>query len=266
MTNTSDSWVRLEIADGIATLTLNRPETLNAMTPDLMATLRDTIKEAEEREDVRVLVVTGAGRAFSSGGDKDFLNDLNAMSATQIKNVVYACFQGAVKALKLCSKPTIAAVNGAAVGAGCELALAADFRLASSDAYFLESWVQLGIIAPLGGMTLLPQLIGLGRASEMLMLGRKVGGEEAERIGLVTRSVATAEFPGEVARLARQLADGPPLAYQVFKEGLRRGAETSLAAEWESNLHAQAILIGSDDFAEAVRAAGASERPKFTGT
>lgn len=258
-------FVLSDINDGVATLTLNRPDSLNAMTPALMAELRDALQRAEADAQVRVIVVTGAGRAFSSGGDRNFLDELLTQPTLQIKEVVYGCFQGAVKAMKLCSKPTIAAVNGPAVGAGCELALAADFRLVSSSAYFLESWVHLGIIAPLGGMTLLPQLVGLGRATEILMLGERVTADEAVRIGLANKVVAPETFKGEVEELAGRLAAGPPLAYKAFKEGLRRGAESSLAAEWEANVNAQALLIGSDDFAEAVRAAGARERPDFKG-
>ncbi len=115
---------------------------------------------------MRVIVFTGAGKGFSSGGDRDFLNDVTRMSPFEIKQAVYENFQGATKAVKLCPKPTIAAVNGAAIGAGCELALACDFRIAAESAYFLESWVHLGIIAPLGGMFLLPQLVGLTKATE----------------------------------------------------------------------------------------------------
>ncbi len=257
--------VEYDIADGIATIALNRPKSLNAMTPELMGELKQTVLDAEGDPSVRALIITGRGRAFSSGGDKQFLNELLGMRPQQIKSTVYANFQGAIKAVKLCAKPTIAAVNGGAVGAGCELTLACDFRVAADNAYFLESWVHLGIIAPLGGMSLLPQLIGLGRATEMLMLGERVTAARAQEIGLVRNVVAAECLDEETRTLAKTLAAGPPLAYAAFKQGLRRGAESNLSAEWEANLHVQALLIDSADFREAVVALGEKRAPTFDG-
>lgn len=251
--------------DGIATVTLNRPQALNAMTPVLMGQLRDVVVELDARREVRVIVFTGAGRAFSAGGDRNFLDSLSRMSAVEIAETVYANFQGAVKAVKLCNKPTIAAVNGAAVGAGCELAVACDFRVVSADAKFIESWIHLGVIAPLGGMTLLPRLIGLGRATEMLMLGKAVGGQEAVDIGLASQCVPNEELEDAVRTLAQRLAASPPLALRVFKAGLRRAADSTLAAEWEAGLYAQSLLIGSNDFKEAVQASLEKRTPTFTG-
>lgn len=187
------------------------------------------------------------------------------MTPFEIKKSVYENFQGATKTVKLCPKPTIAAVNGGAVGAGCELALACDFRIAADSAYFLESWVHLGVIAPLGGMFLLPQLVGLSKATEMLMLGTRVAADEAERIGLVNRTVPGDQLMETVLELARQLAAGPPLALSVFKEGLRRGLESTLAAEWDFNVYAQAMLLNSEDFAESVLAMAEKRKPVFQG-
>lgn len=254
-----------EVGEGIATITLNRPRSLNAMTPELMADLKSAALAADDDPHVRAIIFTGAGRAFSSGGDRRFLDDLGALEPPAIKETVYGTFQGAVKAVKLMRKPTIAAVNGPAVGAGCELAVACDFRIASTRAQFVESWVHLGAIAPLGGMFLLPRIIGLARATEMLMLGTPIGAEEAERIGLVNE-VVEPEALGDTARsLGERLAKGPPLALAVFKEGLRRAAENTLEAEWEAGLYAQSMLISSEDFKEAV-AAGAEKRPpRFKG-
>lgn len=187
------------------------------------------------------------------------------MTPVEIKRTVYASFGAGIKAVKLCSKPTIAAVNGAAVGAGCELAVACDFRIAAESAYFLESWVHLGIIAPLGGMLLLPRIVGLGRATEMLMLGKRVDALEAERIGLVSEVARNDALADAARRLAARLAAAPPLALSACKEGLRRGMESTLAAEWEFNVYAQSLLLNSGDFAEAVRAMAEERTPQFEG-
>ncbi|MEM7252221.1 MAG: enoyl-CoA hydratase/isomerase family protein [Pseudomonadota bacterium] len=257
--------IATEIADGFATVTLDRPSSLNAMTPALMGELRDAVHALDRNEDVKAIVLTGRGRAFSAGGDRAFLDELGSLSTADIKSLVYENFQGAVKAVKLCRKPTIAAINGPAVGAGCELTLACDFRLASTEAYFLESWVHLGVIAPLGGMSLLPQIVGLGRATEMLMLGERINADRAYDIGLVRAVVTPDELMNEAIGLAKRLSVGPPLAYAAFKEGLRRGAENALTAEWEANLNQQALLIKSADFAEAVAASAERRKPRFTG-
>ncbi|HEX9841581.1 MAG TPA: enoyl-CoA hydratase/isomerase family protein [bacterium] len=257
--------ILLDVAEHIATVTLNRPQVLNAMTPAVMGHLRDAVAEAEAHPDVRVVVFTGAGRGFSSGGDRQFLAEVTRMRPFEIKQTVYAAFSAGIKAVKLCGKPTIAAVNGAAVGAGCELAVACDFRIAAESAVFVENWVHLGIIAPLGGMFLLPQIVGLGAATEMLMLGKRVDAAEALRIGLVREVVPDAGLMHAARALAAQLAEAPPLALGVYKEGLRRGMESTLAAEWEFNIYAQALLLNSQDFAEAVAAVQEKRKPRFQG-
>ena len=259
------SGLQIHCSDGVATVTLNRPEHLNAMTPGLMGALRAEVEALACDPEVRALVLTGAGRAFSSGGDRGFLESLLLASREEIENTVYTSFQGAVKAVKTFPHPTVAAVNGPAVGAGCELAVACDFRIAAEGAVFIESWVNLGVIAPLGGMSLLPRIVGLARAAEMLMLGKPVEAEEALRIGLVTEVVPGDDLDAAVERLAGRLAAGPPLALAAMKAGLQRAEDSTLESEWQAGVEAQVRLIGSRDLGEAVRAALEQRRPRFEG-
>jgi enoyl-CoA hydratase/carnithine racemase len=257
--------VLVEKLGRVGRITLDRPERLNALVPETMAQLGAAVAGLEGDDEIRALIIGGRGEAFSAGGDMDFVAELTAQSPAEIKDTVYTYFQGAVKRIKLCPKPTIAAVHGPAVGAGCEIAIACDFRLATPEALFYQSWRELGIIPPLGGMFLLPRLVGLAKATEMILLGEKVGGEEAARIGLANKVVPRAELDAEALALAERLAEGPPLAYAVAKEGLRRGMESSLAAEWEFNLYAQAMLFKTHDFAEAVQAFHDKRKPEFEG-
>lgn len=236
----------------VATVTFNRPAVLNALTPALLDQVIAAVGALEADDGVRVLVFTGAGAAFSAGGDRSFLRELTAMSPEEIRRTVYRSFAGAAKAIKLCAKPTVAAVNGAAVGAGCELAVACDFRLVTPQAFFLENWIELGIVPPLGGMFLLPRLIGLERAANMVMRGVRVPGEEAVAIGLATKLVEPGRLAREAQAFAEDLARRSPAALAVAKAGLRRGMEATLAEEWEINIQAQSMLIGGPDFRAAV--------------
>lgn len=257
-------YILVEGGTAIGRLTLARPP-MNGLHPEMMRELMEGVAALERDAAVRAIVVDSACRAFSAGGDIAFLDEASAKRPAELRNDVYGYFIGGVKALRLCAKPTVAAVNGAAAGAGCELALACDFRVCSSDALFQESWINLGLISPLGGMKLLPQLVGLARANEMLLLGRRIRGEEAARIGLVNECVAPEALAEAALRWARELAEGAPLGLRAMKEGVRRGMESSLAAEWEQNSYVQGLLIDSDDFKEGVAALKERRKPRFKG-
>ena len=242
------------INNGIGYVTLNRPHVMNSVSPEYLVTVIEAIQKLDEDDAVRAIVFTGAGRSFCSGGDKKFLNDLTTMSPPQIRNAVYKSFLGTARALKFATKPTIAAVNGPAIGAGCEFAVACDFRIVSTKAFFWENWIDLGLIAPLGGMVLLPQLIGLERATNMLMRSVRVYGEEAKAIGLATEVCAPEALAERTQAFAVELAQRPRQSLAILKQGLRRGAEASLAGEWEFSVQAQSLLFSGPDFAEAISA------------
>lgn len=255
----------VEKVGNIGKINFNRDRRMNALTPEMVEEMVEALSGFGKDSQVRVVVFSGNGRAFSSGGDMEFLESLFDKEPFQIKKEVYATFGGAIKTLKLFPKPTIAAVNGPAMGAGCEITLACDFRIASEKAVFCESWIGLGVIPPLGGMFLLPRLVGLTKATEMILLGTRVDGTEAARIGLANKVVPHERLEEEAMGLAEKLAKGPRLAYEVAKEGLRRGMESTLAAEWEFNMYAQSMLLDSQDFAEAVQAFVEKREPVFQG-
>lgn len=252
-------------AGGIAKVSFARPDTNNASTPEMLREVRDAFNMLSADSDVRAIMLAADGKYFSVGADFAFLEKLLDMSAADIKSQVYAFFQGAAKAIYRCPKPTVAVVQGLAVTVGCELALACDFRVASDKAGFVESWIKLGIMPPLGGVFLLPRLIGLGRAADMCLRGSLVKGEEALRIGLVTEMVPAEELEDRSMAFATELAASPPAAYAVVKESLHRALETSMDAEWSANLPNQALLLSSDDFREGLDAVKARRAPQFKG-
>ena len=258
-------YILAEKKGAIGHITFNDPDNMNALTPEAMQEIISVLSRYEEDRDIRVVVFTGSGKAFSAGGNYDFLKRLYNATPVDIKEAVYKNFAGGVKATKMFPKPTIAAVNGPAVGAGCELAIACDFRIVSERALFSEIWARLGVICPLGGMFVLPRLVGLSKATEMLMLGETVDGQEAVQIGLANQCVPHAQLEDEVRRWTEKIAAGAPLAMSAMKEGLRRGMESTLAREWEYNMFAQATLISSDDCKEGITSAIDKRAPVFQG-
>jgi enoyl-CoA hydratase/carnithine racemase len=251
------------IEAGVGYITINRPETRNGLVPEFLSEMISLIQALDADPAIRVLLITGAGQDFSSGGDKKFLRTVQSMTPEQVRNNIYGAFLGAVKALKLCSKPVVAAVNGGAVGAGCELALAADFRIVGPKSFFHENWTAVGTIPPLGGMYLLPRLIGLERATNMIMRAQRVYGEEAVRIGLATELAEDGKVVEAADAFARDIAKRSPKALAWAKVGLRRGMDGTMAGEWEFNLLAQGTLIAGPDFGEWLDAIEAKREPNY---
>ncbi|WP_409463339.1 enoyl-CoA hydratase family protein [Amycolatopsis sp. GA6-003] len=262
------SWEHFEftVDDGVATVTFDRPEKLNALTFDVYADLRDLVAELPHRGDVRVLVLTGKGRGFCSGGDvEEIIGELQKMDTAEL--LEFTRMTGAVvKAMRETPIPIIAAVNGVAAGAGSVLALASDFRLLAESAKFAFLFTKVGLAgADMGSAYLLPRLVGLGRATELLMLGDKLPAARAEAIGLANRVVPDADLAGEAAALARRLADGPALAYSTTKVLLTRELDSDLGSSIELEAITQALLMTAKDHKEFYAAWAAGRSPQWTG-
>ena len=256
----------LEVADGVATITLNRPDKLNALTFDVYADLRDLLTELPHRGDARVVVLTGEGRGFCSGGDvEEIIGELQKMQVAQL--LEFTRMTGAVvKALRECPLPVVAAVNGVAAGAGSVIALASDFRLLAESASFAFLFTKVGLAgADMGSAYLLPRLVGLSRATELLMLADRLDAARAETIGLATKVVPDADLPAEAAALAGRLANGPALAYSTTKVLLTRELDMDLGSSIELEAMTQALLMKSDDHAEFYAAWSAGRKPRWSG-
>jgi enoyl-CoA hydratase/carnithine racemase len=254
------------IADGVASVTLSRPERLNALTFDVYADLRDLLAELPHRGDARVLVLTGQGRGFCSGGDVEaIIGELQGAAAADL--LAFTRMTGTVvKAMRECPLPIVAAVNGVAAGAGSVLALASDFRLLARSASFAFLFTRVGLAgADMGAAYLLPRLVGFGRALELLVLGDDLSAERAFEIGLATRVVADEELPPATEALARRLADGPALAYSTTKVLLTRELDLDLAGAIELEALGQALMMQSEDHREFRAAWAEGRRPDWSG-
>jgi enoyl-CoA hydratase/carnithine racemase len=264
----TERWEHVDMAihDGVATVTLARPEKLNALTFEAYADLRDLLAELPRRGDARVLVITGAGRGFCSGGDvEEIIGELQRMEAAEL--LEFTRMTGSVvKALRECPLPVIAAVNGVAAGAGSVIALAADFRLLARSASFAFLFTRVGLAgADMGSAYLLPRLVGLGRATELLVLGDKLSAERAEAIGLATEVVDDDALPAAAAALARRIADGPALAYSTTKVLLTRELDMGLGSAIELEAVTQALMMKSRDHAEFYAAWSEGRSPAWSG-
>jgi enoyl-CoA hydratase/carnithine racemase len=257
---------RFECADGIATVTLDRPGKLNALTFDTYADLRDLLAELPHRGDARVLVLRGAGRAFCSGGDvHEIIGATLAMGQDEL--LAFTRMTGEViRGMRECPIPIVAGLQGMAAGAGAVIALAADFRVAAPAARFAFLFTKVGLSGgDMGAAYLLPRLVGLGRATQLLMLGDTIDAAHAERIGLISELVAEDELDAAVDRLARRLATGPSHAYAQTKALLTREQDMSLSAAVELEAMTQALLMTGKDYAEFHAAFTEGRDPRWQG-
>lgn len=253
-----------EVSDCVATITLNRPERLNALTFEVYRELTDTFAVLQNEEDVRVVVITGSGRAFCSGGDvHDIIGELFSRDMEGLLEFTRMTCE-LISNIRSLPKPVIASLNGTTAGAGACIALASDIRIANPSAKIAFLFVRVGLSgADMGAAHLLPRLVGLARATEMLYTGDFITAEEAERIGLYNRVVPAEDLESQTRALAKRLARGPSFALAITKEMLNRELDTSLDTALELEAQAQAICMLHPDYREAYEAFVAKREPQF---
>jgi len=267
-TRLTDRWEHLSVAvaDGVVTITFNRPDKLGALTFAAYADLRDLLGEVSRREGARVIVVTGSGRGFCSGGDvEEIIGALRGMEVAQL--LEFTRMTGSVvRAMRECPLPIIAGVNGVAAGAGAVIALAADVRLLARSASFAFLFTRVGLSgADMGSAYLLPRIVGLGRATELLIFGERVDAERAEAIGLASGVVDDAQLGGAVREAAMRIAQGPALAMSATKSLLTRELDMDLGGALEMDAMTQALLMRSRDHDEFYRAWSEGRSPQWSG-
>lgn len=245
---------------GVVTLTLNRPESLNALNVELLGDLITLLDAVRDSTTARALLLTGAGRAFSSGAD--LASGGGGKDAGYKLDHYYNPILERIQALPI---PVVAAVNGAAVGAGCALALSADFVLAKRSTYFLQAFINIGLVPDAGSTWLLTRAIGRPRALQMMMLGERVSAEQAEQWGMIYHAVDDDALAREALALAQRLAKGPTRAYGLIRQSVRRGLDQSLTETLASERESQRLAGLSADFAEGVAAFREKRGVRFTG-
>jgi 2-(1,2-epoxy-1,2-dihydrophenyl)acetyl-CoA isomerase len=258
------SVVRYELANGVATITLDRPDALNALSVELKTDLLDAVRRAGEDAAARSVLLTGAGRAFCVG--QDLREHVEALEAGDLDlSTVPTHYNPLIEAIATLPKPVVAAVNGPAAGAGASLAFACDVRIAADDASFLMAFARVGLGPDSGASWTLPRLIGHGRAAAMLMLAEPVAAPQALEMGLVSMVVPAAELVETGTGLAAKLASGPTAAYAAIKQTLAFSASHSLADSLAHEAEAQARCGHTDDHRNAVTAFLAKQPATFTG-
>jgi enoyl-CoA hydratase/carnithine racemase len=259
--------IRLERADGIATITLHRPERLNAWTPRMGRELLEAFAAADRDRDVRAVILTGAGRAFCAGADMEFFaGRIRSGGGTGVDG---GDGPGRVEEfpalMQQLTKPTIAAINGYALGVGCTMTLLCDVRLAAEEAKLGFLFPRMGVMAELGSTFLLPRLVGLGRACELMFTGAQYPAAELERIGLVNRVVPGGGLLAAATTLAREMAECAPLSLALTRRALYQGLSATFDAQVRHEAYTLEYLYRSRDHAEAVAAFKEKRRPRFEG-
>jgi len=258
--------VLYELEEHVATITLNRPEVMNALNRRAYAELEAAFRRAHADPEVRCVILTGAGRAFCSGDDvrEIMLGEERDETVARLREVRPRPTPAAVAVLE-CDKPVIAAVNGPAVGWGMDLTLFCDIRIASTAARFGELFIKRGLVADLGGLWRLPTIVGPSKAAELLFTGDIIDAAEAERIGLVSKVVPPEQLLPEARALAKKIASNPPIAMRYMKEGLRRSRHARMEEMGEFIGNALAYLFTTEDHKEGARAFIEKREPVFRG-
>jgi 2-(1,2-epoxy-1,2-dihydrophenyl)acetyl-CoA isomerase len=256
----------LEKREGrVATLILNRPERMNALNKDLVLALHEALTRVEADQEINVVVLAGAGRAFCAGGDLQVIGKgQQSQDLTELQPILRSGMQAVLK-IRTMRQPVIAAVHGAAAGAGMNIALAADMRIASEDAMFGQNFAKVGLFPDYGGTFFLPQLVGPAKAAELFYTGDMIDAAEALRLGIVNRVVPPAQLESEVRALAQKIADGPAIAIRAVKQTLFGREKEEITALLNVELEQQMKCFSSGDCGEGIRAFFEKRPPKFQG-
>jgi 2-(1,2-epoxy-1,2-dihydrophenyl)acetyl-CoA isomerase len=255
--------VLYEVSDGLATITLNRPDAMNALDIETKVALRDVLREAAGDNAVRAVLLTATGRAFCVG--QDLKEHITLLPTGAVMTTVREHYNPIVTALTTMPKPVVAGVNGVAAGAGAGFAFACDYRVVADSASFNTSFAGVALTADSGASWTLPRLIGPSRAADLLLFPRSVPAAEALDLGIANRVVPTADLAATATAVARQLAEGPTVAYAAIKASLAYGASHSLVETLEKEDELQTLAGAADDHAIAVEAFLKKEKPRYVG-
>lgn len=254
--------ILFEVKEGIACLTLNRPDVFNAFNEQLSSDVNDALKKVSKDKSIRVLVISGAGKAFCSG------QDLKAIAGSKNRSLsesLYKRYNPMIKAIRNLPIPVICKLNGVAAGAGCSLALSCDMIIASENASLIEVFVNVGLVLDSGSSYFLPRLLGSARAFELAALGSKVTAQQAAEWGMINRVVKSEELEDEVGRLASHFASAPTKAIGLMKKMLQKSYTSDLDTMLEYEAYCQEIAGRSDDYKEGVAAFNEKRKPAFKG-
>lgn len=254
------------VTENVATITLNRPERLNALSPQLRLDFKNALEVADTSNEVRAIIITGAGRGFCSGGDVKAMNEANESgTAGPLNDKIAPVRDQVVLAMRNSDKPVIAAVNGPAAGAGMNIALACDIRVASDTARFGQTFSRRGLHPDWGGTYFLPRIVGMAKACELIWSGKMIDAEEALHLGIVSEVTEPGVLLETAQALALSFAAGPPIAIRLAKRAMYRAMDSSLREALEFETYAQNICRDTEDAKEGIRAFVEKRDPDFTG-
>ena len=257
--------VLVSVEAGVETITLNRPDKLNALNPEMHKLLRDALERAQDQPEVRAVLLTGAGRGFCTGQDLAERDTSPGAAPIDLSVSLGSNYNPLVRRMRALPKPIVCAVNGVAAGAGANVALACDIVIAARSATFIEAFARLGLVPDAGGTYFLPRLIGSARAMGVALLAEKISAEQAEQWGLIWKAVDDAQLAEEANKLARTLASGPTKGYGLLKKAMYASPGNSLDAQLDLERDLQREAGFSEDYREGVTAFKEKREPRFKG-
>ncbi|MDX1618423.1 MAG: enoyl-CoA hydratase-related protein [Balneolaceae bacterium] len=262
----AEQLIHTELEEGVFLIYLDRPDKLNSFTEPMARQLQEALDEGGHSREVRCVLLTGEGRAFSSGQDlMEVLGKSDSDEDYRLEDTVRASYNPIIKAIRYMEKPVVCAVNGTAAGAGANIALACDIVLASKEASFVQSFSKIGLIPDSGGTFFLPRLVGLQRANVLYMLDERIPAEEAARMGLIYKAVEADALMDEARSIGRKLAGMPTRGFGLYKQAVNRSLQNDLEDQLDLEADLQTEAGKTDDYAEGVRAFLEKRKPEFKG-